>query len=156
MQRQGKREIAEKTRRPAASSGTISTCKNPGATQPVIEPVRLGKERREWGSAIDVAETCSCSARVDSDGAADTGFAQQWQMFLLAAGKKATFKVTSATGAAGCGCLPHHSLKMRLAKIDGKIGKDWQGLVNIVKDWQELMESLLNTGMCVGVCGLVI
>ncbi|KAJ8880342.1 hypothetical protein PR048_016809 [Dryococelus australis] len=34
----GKREIPEKTRRPVASSGTIPTCKSPGATPPGIEP----------------------------------------------------------------------------------------------------------------------
>ncbi|KAJ8871643.1 hypothetical protein PR048_027970 [Dryococelus australis] len=34
----GKREIPEKTRRPATSSGTIPTCENPGATPPGIEP----------------------------------------------------------------------------------------------------------------------
>ncbi|KAJ8865946.1 hypothetical protein PR048_033469 [Dryococelus australis] len=33
-----KREIPEKTRRPAASSGTIPTCENPGVTRPGIEP----------------------------------------------------------------------------------------------------------------------
>ncbi|KAJ8870546.1 hypothetical protein PR048_029569 [Dryococelus australis] len=33
-----KREIPEKTRRPAASSGTIPTCGNPGVTQLGIEP----------------------------------------------------------------------------------------------------------------------
>ncbi|KAJ8875212.1 hypothetical protein PR048_023107 [Dryococelus australis] len=32
-----KREISEKTRRPAASSGTISTCENPEATPPRVE-----------------------------------------------------------------------------------------------------------------------
>ncbi|KAJ8897723.1 hypothetical protein PR048_003073 [Dryococelus australis] len=34
----GGREIAEKTRRPAALSGTIRTCENPGVTRPGIEP----------------------------------------------------------------------------------------------------------------------
>ncbi|KAJ8879824.1 hypothetical protein PR048_020432 [Dryococelus australis] len=34
----GKREIPEKTRRPAASSGTIPTCENPGVARPGIEP----------------------------------------------------------------------------------------------------------------------
>ncbi|KAJ8890232.1 hypothetical protein PR048_009740 [Dryococelus australis] len=34
----GKREISAKTRRPAASSGTISTCENQGITPPEIEP----------------------------------------------------------------------------------------------------------------------
>ncbi|KAJ8866036.1 hypothetical protein PR048_033560 [Dryococelus australis] len=34
----GKLDIPEKTRRPAASSGTIPTCKNPAATSPGIEP----------------------------------------------------------------------------------------------------------------------
>ncbi|KAJ8874962.1 hypothetical protein PR048_022852 [Dryococelus australis] len=33
----GKQEIPEKTRRPAASSGIIPTCKNPGVTRPAIE-----------------------------------------------------------------------------------------------------------------------
>ncbi|KAJ8876721.1 hypothetical protein PR048_021168 [Dryococelus australis] len=37
-ERRGKREIPEKTRRPAASSGTIPTCKNPGVARPGIEP----------------------------------------------------------------------------------------------------------------------
>ncbi|KAJ8870636.1 hypothetical protein PR048_029659 [Dryococelus australis] len=36
--RRGKREIPEKTRRPAASSSTIATCENPGVTLPGIEP----------------------------------------------------------------------------------------------------------------------
>ncbi|KAJ8891115.1 hypothetical protein PR048_010626 [Dryococelus australis] len=31
-------EIPEKTRRPAASAGTIPTCENPGVTRPEIEP----------------------------------------------------------------------------------------------------------------------
>ncbi|KAJ8881594.1 hypothetical protein PR048_018079 [Dryococelus australis] len=34
----GKQEIPEKTHRPAASSGTILTCKNPGIAPPGIEP----------------------------------------------------------------------------------------------------------------------
>ncbi|KAJ8875014.1 hypothetical protein PR048_022904 [Dryococelus australis] len=34
----GKREIPEKTHRPAASSGTISTCENPEVSRPGIEP----------------------------------------------------------------------------------------------------------------------
>ncbi|KAJ8871719.1 hypothetical protein PR048_028052 [Dryococelus australis] len=38
MQGRGKREITEKTCRPAASSGTISTCENPGVTQWGIKP----------------------------------------------------------------------------------------------------------------------
>ncbi|KAJ8893493.1 hypothetical protein PR048_006091 [Dryococelus australis] len=37
MQTRGKLEIPEKTRRPAASSGTIPTCKNPGASPSGIE-----------------------------------------------------------------------------------------------------------------------
>ncbi|KAJ8871224.1 hypothetical protein PR048_027530 [Dryococelus australis] len=38
MQGRGKWEIPEKTRRPAASSGTIPTYENPGVTRPEIEP----------------------------------------------------------------------------------------------------------------------
>ncbi|KAJ8875058.1 hypothetical protein PR048_022948 [Dryococelus australis] len=41
MQGQVKREIPEKTRPLAASSGTIVTCENPGATPPGIEPVNI-------------------------------------------------------------------------------------------------------------------
>ncbi|KAJ8868528.1 hypothetical protein PR048_030056 [Dryococelus australis] len=41
----GKREIPEETRRPAASSGTIRTCGDPGATPPGTAPVRLGGRR---------------------------------------------------------------------------------------------------------------
>ncbi|KAJ8866203.1 hypothetical protein PR048_033727 [Dryococelus australis] len=37
-ERMGKREIPKKTRRPAASYGTIPTCDNPAATQSGIEP----------------------------------------------------------------------------------------------------------------------
>ncbi|KAJ8894238.1 hypothetical protein PR048_006850 [Dryococelus australis] len=45
MEVRGKRDIPEKTRRPAASSGTIPTCRNPGVTQPEIEPEkRLGQK----------------------------------------------------------------------------------------------------------------
>ncbi|KAJ8878333.1 hypothetical protein PR048_018910 [Dryococelus australis] len=40
----GKRDIPEKTRRPAASSGMIPICENPGVTSPGIE---LGSPRRE-------------------------------------------------------------------------------------------------------------
>ncbi|KAJ8866052.1 hypothetical protein PR048_033576 [Dryococelus australis] len=40
----GKREIPEKTRRPVASSGTISTCEYPGANPPGIKPVSLRSE----------------------------------------------------------------------------------------------------------------
>ncbi|KAJ8872797.1 hypothetical protein PR048_026413 [Dryococelus australis] len=38
MQGRRKREISEKTRRLAPSSGTVLTCKNPGATPPGLEP----------------------------------------------------------------------------------------------------------------------
>ncbi|KAJ8881301.1 hypothetical protein PR048_017782 [Dryococelus australis] len=38
---EGEREIPEKTRRPAVSSGTIPTCRNLGVTWPGIEPVSL-------------------------------------------------------------------------------------------------------------------
>ncbi|KAJ8897775.1 hypothetical protein PR048_003125 [Dryococelus australis] len=38
MQGRGKRDISEETNSPAASSGTIPTCKNPGAITPGIEP----------------------------------------------------------------------------------------------------------------------
>ncbi|KAJ8888059.1 hypothetical protein PR048_007545, partial [Dryococelus australis] len=38
MNRQGGREIPEKTRRPVKSSGTIPTCENPGVIRPGIEP----------------------------------------------------------------------------------------------------------------------
>ncbi|KAJ8870276.1 hypothetical protein PR048_029297 [Dryococelus australis] len=41
MQRRGKLEIPEETRRPTASYGTIPTCENPGATAPGIEPGSL-------------------------------------------------------------------------------------------------------------------
>ncbi|KAJ8897706.1 hypothetical protein PR048_003056 [Dryococelus australis] len=41
MQRQGKREIPEKTRRTTASSGTIPICENPGVTPPGIKPSAL-------------------------------------------------------------------------------------------------------------------
>ncbi|KAJ8891836.1 hypothetical protein PR048_004390 [Dryococelus australis] len=37
IQGRGKQEIPEKTRRPAASSGTIPTCENQGVTPPGIE-----------------------------------------------------------------------------------------------------------------------
>ncbi|KAJ8897371.1 hypothetical protein PR048_002717 [Dryococelus australis] len=39
MQGQAKQEIPEKTRRQAASSGTIPTCKNQGVARPGIGPV---------------------------------------------------------------------------------------------------------------------
>ncbi|KAJ8882624.1 hypothetical protein PR048_014436 [Dryococelus australis] len=50
MQGWGKREIPEKARRPAASSGTIPTCENPGPSPPGIEP---GSRRWEaiWSGA---------------------------------------------------------------------------------------------------------
>ncbi|KAJ8871753.1 hypothetical protein PR048_028090 [Dryococelus australis] len=38
MQEKGKRETPEKRRQPAASSGTIPTCENPGVARPGIEP----------------------------------------------------------------------------------------------------------------------
>ncbi|KAJ8869803.1 hypothetical protein PR048_028811 [Dryococelus australis] len=38
MKGRGKREITEKTCRPAASSGTIQACENPGATPPGTQP----------------------------------------------------------------------------------------------------------------------
>ncbi|KAJ8894339.1 hypothetical protein PR048_006965 [Dryococelus australis] len=50
----GKREIPEKIRRPAASSSTVPTCGNPGATPPGIEP---GSSPR-WSA---VAERLACS-----------------------------------------------------------------------------------------------
>ncbi|KAJ8865638.1 hypothetical protein PR048_033158 [Dryococelus australis] len=42
MQGRGEREIPEKTRRPAASSGTIPTSENPGVARPGIQPKRIG------------------------------------------------------------------------------------------------------------------
>ncbi|KAJ8888078.1 hypothetical protein PR048_007565 [Dryococelus australis] len=52
----GKREISEKTLRPAASSGTIPMCKTPRSTTPRIEPSStwLG-----WGSSSHCAITTS-------------------------------------------------------------------------------------------------
>ncbi|KAJ8871650.1 hypothetical protein PR048_027977 [Dryococelus australis] len=47
MHGRGKRQVPEETRRPTASHGTISTCENPGVTQPGIEP---GSPRWEAGS----------------------------------------------------------------------------------------------------------
>ncbi|KAJ8879956.1 hypothetical protein PR048_020577 [Dryococelus australis] len=47
IQGPGKREIPEKTRRPAASSGTNPTCENPGANPPGIDP---GSSRWEASS----------------------------------------------------------------------------------------------------------
>ncbi|KAJ8870881.1 hypothetical protein PR048_027182 [Dryococelus australis] len=41
IQRRGKREIPEKTRRPAPSSGTICTCKHPGVAGRGLNPARL-------------------------------------------------------------------------------------------------------------------
>ncbi|KAJ8882734.1 hypothetical protein PR048_014547 [Dryococelus australis] len=38
IQGRGKRDIPEKIRRPAASSGTITTCENPGVTRTGVEP----------------------------------------------------------------------------------------------------------------------
>ncbi|KAJ8883318.1 hypothetical protein PR048_015161 [Dryococelus australis] len=38
MEGRGRWEILEKTRQPAASSGTIPTCENPRAAPPEIEP----------------------------------------------------------------------------------------------------------------------
>ncbi|KAJ8868653.1 hypothetical protein PR048_030192 [Dryococelus australis] len=48
---QGKQEIPEKTRRPAASSSTIPTCKNPGSTPPGIET------GLRWWEAISLTTT---------------------------------------------------------------------------------------------------
>ncbi|KAJ8895261.1 hypothetical protein PR048_000586 [Dryococelus australis] len=45
MKGRSKREIRKKTRRPAASSGTIPTCENPEWTGRELKPVRLGKRR---------------------------------------------------------------------------------------------------------------
>ncbi|KAJ8890934.1 hypothetical protein PR048_010443 [Dryococelus australis] len=50
MKGREKRDVPEKTRRPAAFSGTIPTCENPGATRPGIEP----------GSPWWEARTLSC------------------------------------------------------------------------------------------------
>ncbi|KAJ8885687.1 hypothetical protein PR048_011885 [Dryococelus australis] len=54
-QGRGKQEIIEKTRQPAALSGTIPTCENPGSTPPRIVPVRLG----ERASAKPVGKICA-------------------------------------------------------------------------------------------------
>ncbi|KAJ8873757.1 hypothetical protein PR048_024591 [Dryococelus australis] len=48
---EGKRDISEKTRRPAASSGTIPTCDNPGVTPLGIEPGSL------WWEASSLTTT---------------------------------------------------------------------------------------------------
>ncbi|KAJ8887234.1 hypothetical protein PR048_013449 [Dryococelus australis] len=47
----GKREILGKTRRPAASSGMIPICENPGATEPGIKPRSL------WWEACNLTTT---------------------------------------------------------------------------------------------------
>ncbi|KAJ8887812.1 hypothetical protein PR048_014030 [Dryococelus australis] len=53
MQGGRKREIPEKTRRPAASPGMIPTCENPGATLPGIEPgVFRSRSRLQQGVVI--------------------------------------------------------------------------------------------------------
>ncbi|KAJ8897732.1 hypothetical protein PR048_003082 [Dryococelus australis] len=51
--RWGIRETPEKTRRPAASSGAISTCENPGTAPPGIEPgsPRLGDSKQIYARA---------------------------------------------------------------------------------------------------------
>ncbi|KAJ8882428.1 hypothetical protein PR048_014236 [Dryococelus australis] len=54
MKIQGKREILEETCRPAASSGIIPTCENPGVTQPGIEP---GSPRWETSMMVVVVLT---------------------------------------------------------------------------------------------------
>ncbi|KAJ8878191.1 hypothetical protein PR048_022659 [Dryococelus australis] len=41
LQGRGKRQILEKTCRPAASCSIISTCKNPVVTPPSIEPASI-------------------------------------------------------------------------------------------------------------------
>ncbi|KAJ8876780.1 hypothetical protein PR048_021227 [Dryococelus australis] len=51
--RRGKREISEKTRRPAASSGTVPTCENPGAIPPGLEP---GSQRWEASSLTTILQ----------------------------------------------------------------------------------------------------
>ncbi|KAJ8896996.1 hypothetical protein PR048_002342 [Dryococelus australis] len=45
----GKREITDKIRRPAASSGTIPTCENPIVTRLRLNPVHLGRSPRATG-----------------------------------------------------------------------------------------------------------
>ncbi|KAJ8898220.1 hypothetical protein PR048_003580 [Dryococelus australis] len=66
--RAGKREILEKTRRPAASSGTIPTCENPGATPPGIEPGSPWGETSRGRAVSPLAshqdEPCSIPCRV--------------------------------------------------------------------------------------------
>ncbi|KAJ8874865.1 hypothetical protein PR048_022755, partial [Dryococelus australis] len=55
MQEQGKLEIPEKTSRPAASSGMIPGCENPGATPPEIErgsPVCAQLKGDDWASLL--------------------------------------------------------------------------------------------------------
>ncbi|KAJ8871386.1 hypothetical protein PR048_027703 [Dryococelus australis] len=51
MRGRGKREISEKTRRPAEKSDTIPTCENPGATPPGIKP------GSPWWKASSLATT---------------------------------------------------------------------------------------------------
>ncbi|KAJ8870875.1 hypothetical protein PR048_027176 [Dryococelus australis] len=68
MQERGKREIPEKTLRPASSSGTTPTCENPAATPLDSNPVHLDEasslNNNKWilflGGAT-VAERIACS-----------------------------------------------------------------------------------------------
>ncbi|KAJ8889272.1 hypothetical protein PR048_008770 [Dryococelus australis] len=54
MKGRGKRDILEKTRRPATSSGTIATCENSGVGRPGIEP----ETDSSWGqSSLHVCAT---------------------------------------------------------------------------------------------------
>ncbi|KAJ8895258.1 hypothetical protein PR048_000583 [Dryococelus australis] len=57
MQGRGKREIPEKIRRPAASSGTIPTCENPGVTRPGIEPG--SPYHRNIYNGVRITRSCS-------------------------------------------------------------------------------------------------
>ncbi|KAJ8872244.1 hypothetical protein PR048_025846 [Dryococelus australis] len=51
----GKREIPEKTRRPAESSGTMFTCKNPGVTRLEIEPLfALVRSEQPWERVLNL------------------------------------------------------------------------------------------------------
>ncbi|KAJ8871846.1 hypothetical protein PR048_028186 [Dryococelus australis] len=71
----GKREIPEETRRPTASSGTISTCGNPGVTRPGIEPDLIRTASNHDGNTVRLARRSDEALK--RDGSTHRGLVQQ-------------------------------------------------------------------------------
>ncbi|KAJ8891250.1 hypothetical protein PR048_010766 [Dryococelus australis] len=108
----GKREIPEKTRRPAASYGTTTRCENPGVTRPGIEPgspwwemnMQIGTDVCALITVLRQILGCSLVAKVPLELACPTTRPRFFVSVLPAS--------QHAQGSSYQSCLPHNTPKV--------------------------------------------